>query len=159
MRSVLSPSVTGVLQVIKLNEHRVARGFAGMWTEQNKLIHISSNEVPFAVSNGAGLGIEIVDGLSSAMLDMDVVYDHYEPTNLSFFDHLFGFFSGIRQRGLQTTEEVLRDGSFITAVGELELVDGATLRMQSSNYGPMLLTAATRNTILKRFEDAKSSML
>ena len=45
---------------------------------------------------------------------MDVVYDNYEPTSLSFFDHIFGFFSGVRQRGLQTTEEILRDGSFIT---------------------------------------------
>lgn len=76
MRSVLSPSVTGVLQVIKLNEHRVARGFAGMWTEQNKLIHVSTNEVPFIVSNG-GNGVEIIDGLSAKLLDMDVVYDHY----------------------------------------------------------------------------------
>lgn len=46
--------------------------------------------------------------------DLDVIHDSYEPSSLSFFDHVFGFFSGIRQRGLQTTEEILRDGSFIT---------------------------------------------
>lgn len=114
MHSVLSPSVTGVLQMIKLQEHRIARGFAGMWTEHTKLIHVSTNEVPFVVSNGGGIGVEIIDGLSAQLLDMDVVYDHYEPASLSFFDHIFGFFSGVRQRGLQTTEEVLRDGSFIT---------------------------------------------
>lgn len=84
-----------------------------MWTEQNKIIHVSTNEVPFIVSNG-GIGVEIIDGLSAKLLDMDVVYDHYEPASLSFFDHVFGFFSGVRQRGLQTTEEILRDGSFIT---------------------------------------------
>ncbi|KAI8123418.1 Mitochondrial ubiquitin ligase activator of nfkb 1-A [Lucilia cuprina] len=120
MRSVMSPSVTGVLQVIKLSEHRVARGFAGFWSEQRKLIHVSSNEMPFELTNN-GSGVEVVDALSAAVLDMDVVYDNYEPSSLSFFDHVFGFFSGIRQKGLQTTEEVLRDGSFITAVGELEL--------------------------------------
>lgn len=59
---------------------------------------------------------------------------------------------------MQTTEEVLRDGSFITAVGELEL-DGGQLRLQPSAAGPMMLTTATKNTILRRLEDAKSSSM
>ncbi|XP_029734744.1 mitochondrial E3 ubiquitin protein ligase 1 [Aedes albopictus] len=157
LKCVMSPSVTGVLQIMKLNEHRVARGFAGFWAEQRKLIHISCNEVPFKLTNGK-LGVEIVDGLSAEILDMDTVYDNYEPSSLSFFDHIFGFFSGVRQKGMQTTEEVLRDGSFITAVGEIEL-DGNTLRLQPSSVAPMFLTTATRNTLLKKFEEAKSSML
>ncbi|KAG4078824.1 hypothetical protein HA402_015414 [Bradysia odoriphaga] len=157
IQSVMSPSVTGVLQVIKLSEHRIARGFAGFWTEQRKLIHVSSNEVPFTINNG-NVGVEIIDGLGSEILDLDVVYDNYEPSSLSFFDHIFGFFSGVRQRGLQTTEEVLRDGSFITAVGEIDL-DGNSLRLQSSKMGPMLLTTATKNTLVRKFEEAKSSML
>uniref|UniRef100_A0A1B0A2J7 RING-type E3 ubiquitin transferase n=1 Tax=Glossina pallidipes TaxID=7398 RepID=A0A1B0A2J7_GLOPL len=157
MRSVMSPSVTGVLQVIKLSEHRIARGFAGFWTEQRKLIHVSSNEMPFELrSNEAG--VEIIDALSAAVLDLDIVYDNYEPSSLSFFDHVFGFFSGVRQKGLQTTEEVLRDGSFITAVGELEM-DGKVLRLQPSPLGPLFLTTATKSTLIKKFEEAKSSML
>ncbi|XP_058462180.1 mitochondrial E3 ubiquitin protein ligase 1 [Malaya genurostris] len=157
LKSVMSPSVTGVLQIMKLNEHRVARGFAGFWAEQRKLIHISCNEVPFSLNNGK-LGVEIVDGLSAEILDMDTVYDNYEPSSLSFFDHMFGFFSGVRQKGMQTTEEVLRDGSFITAVGEIEL-DGNSIRLQPSSVAPMFLTTATKNTLLKKFEEAKSSML
>lgn len=153
--SVMAPTVTGVLQVMKLSEHRVARGFAGFWAEQRKLIHESFNEVPFKITNGK-YGVEVLDGLSSEILDMDIVYDNYEPTSLSFFDHLFGFFSGVRQRGMQTTEELLRDGSYITAIGELEL-DGDNLRLQSSSNGPMFLTTATKNVLLKKFEEAKTS--
>lgn len=89
---------------------------------------------------------------------MDVVYDNYEPSSLSIFDHIFGFFSGVRQKGMQTTEEVLREGTFITAIGEIEL-DGNTLRMQSSSVGPLFLTTATKNSLIKRFQDAKSSMV
>lgn len=44
------------------------------------------------------------------------------------------------------------------AVGELEL-EGSALRLQSSPNGPMILTTATKNTILRKFEEAKSSML
>lgn len=156
IRSVMSPSVTGVVQVIKLSEHRVARGFAGFWTEQRRIIHVSSNEMPFQLKNG-DYGVEIADGLSAEILDMDVVYDNYEPSSLSFFDHIFGFFSGVRQKGLQTTEEVLRDGSFITAVGEVEL-DGKTIRMQPSSTAPLFLTTSTKSTLIKKFEEAKSSM-
>uniref|UniRef100_A0A1Q3FAG0 RING-type E3 ubiquitin transferase n=1 Tax=Culex tarsalis TaxID=7177 RepID=A0A1Q3FAG0_CULTA len=157
LNAVMSPSVTGVLQIMKLNEHRVARGFAGFWAEQRKLIHISCNEVPFKLASGK-LGVEVVDGLSAEILDMDTVYDNYEPSSLSLFDHIFGFFSGVRQKGMQTTEEVLRDGSFITAVGELEL-DGDSVRLQPSTVAPMFLTTATKNTLMKKFEEAKSSML
>lgn len=89
---------------------------------------------------------------------MDVVHDSYEPSALSFFDHVFGFFSGVRQRGFQTTEEILRDGSFITAVGELG-VDGDNLRLQASDVGPMFLTTATKSSLLRRFEEAKTGML
>ncbi|XP_067647662.1 mitochondrial E3 ubiquitin protein ligase 1 [Eurosta solidaginis] len=157
LRSVMSPSVTGVLQVIKLSEHCVQRGIAGFWQEQRKLVHVSSNEMPFELRNNDS-GVEIVDALSAAVLDLDVVYDNYEPSSLSFFDHMFGFFSGVRQKGIQTTEEVLRDGSFITAIGELEL-DGNKLRLQPSPVGPLFLTTATKSTLIKKFEEAKSSML
>lgn len=102
--------------------------------------------------------IEIVLLIIHTDLDLDVIHDSYEPSSLSFFDHVFGFFSGVRQRGLQTTEEILRDGSFITAIGELE-VDGETVRLQPTEYGPMFLTTATKGTLIRKFEEAKTSML
>lgn len=91
-------------------------------------------------------------------MDLDIVYDHYEPSSLSFFDHIFGFFSGVRQRGLQTTEEMLREGSYLTAIGELEL-EGNTLRIQKSSVGPMFLTTTTKKTLIEHFKEAKSSSL
>lgn len=89
---------------------------------------------------------------------MDIIHDSYEPTSLSFFDHVFGFFSGVRQRGMQSTEEILRDGSFISAVGELQL-DDDTMRLQPTDFGPMFLTTATKTTLIRKFEEAKTSML
>lgn len=68
---------------------------------------------------------------------MDMIYDNYEPSKLSVMDHLVGFFTGVRQKGLQTTEEILRDGSFITAIGELES-DGVNIRLQPTTAGDQL---------------------
>lgn len=155
--SAYGPSITGAIQVLKLSEHRVARGFAGFWTEQRKLIHQSINEIPFSLNNGP-YKVEVDNALSADILDLDVVYDHYEPSSLSFFDHIFGFFSGIRQRGIQTTEEMLREGSYITAIGELEL-EGNTLRIQQSSVGPMFLTTATKKVLIEKFKEATSSSL
>lgn len=135
--------------------------------------------MPFQITN-KDIGIEIIDPLSAEILgtfyyfvnfkpnktktptlfrlDLDIIHDSYEPSSLSLFDHVFGFFSGIRQRGLQTTEEILRDGSFITAVGEIEL-DGNNLKLQESAIGPMFLTTATKGSLIRRFEQAKNGML
>lgn len=52
------------------SEHRITRGLAGFWTEQRKLIHTSSNEVPFKIVNG-DVGVEIIDALSSEILGME----------------------------------------------------------------------------------------
>lgn len=71
---------------------------------------------------------------------------------------MFGFFSGVRSRGFQTTEEILRDGSFITAVGELEISDNS-LKLHPSSSGPMFLTTATKTVLMRKFEEVKTSML
>lgn len=69
IRAAHSPSVTGVLQVINLSEHRAARGLFGMWVEQTKLIHTSANEVPFGITNDCDdVTVEVIDALSAAML-------------------------------------------------------------------------------------------
>lgn len=130
----------------------------GFWQEEKQIIHASSNEVPFRIVNGKH-GVEIVNGLSAELLDMDTVYENYEPSSLSLFDHVFGLFSGVRQKGLQTTEQLLRDGSFITAVGELEVENGGLRLQPPTNGAPMFLTTATKNTLLNRLEQAKSSTL
>lgn len=89
---------------------------------------------------------------------MDMVYDNYERANLSLIDHIVGFFTGIRQKGIQTTEEILRDGNFVTAIGELEL-DGKTLRLQRSPLGPLYLTTSSKATLIKKLEEDKYGLI
>lgn len=155
MSSVMSPSVSAVIQVMKLEEHRVSKGMAGFWMEDTKMLRTAANDIPFCIKS-PDASVEILDALSAKILDLDVVYDNYEPAQLSLFDYIFGFISGVTQRGYQTTEEVLREGSFITAIGEIESTDTG-LKLQPSKIGPMFLTTATKGTLLRRFEQAKAS--
>ncbi|KAH8349757.1 hypothetical protein KR084_005645 [Drosophila pseudotakahashii] len=149
----LVPSVSGVLQIVKLHQ----LGIIGVWKDNHKILHESASEMPFELRNQQH-SVQIVNALRAVVLDVDTVYDNFEPHSLSLFDYICGFFSGVRQKGLQTTEEVLREGSFLTAIGELQL-DGDTLRMQPSQKGPLLLTTATKSTLVKRLEDANISII
>ncbi|XP_017058062.1 mitochondrial E3 ubiquitin protein ligase 1-like isoform X2 [Drosophila ficusphila] len=97
-------------------------------------------------------GVEIGNTIGAVVLNVDLVYDDFNHSSSSVFDHVCGFFSGVRQRRLQTAEEVLREGSFLTAFGELKL-DGDTLRLQSSQKGPLLITTASKRTLFKRLEN------
>ncbi|XP_052847313.1 mitochondrial E3 ubiquitin protein ligase 1-like isoform X2 [Drosophila gunungcola] len=146
------PSANGFHQIVKLHEHRIIRGITGLWRKNHILLHESAKNMPFELRNQQN-GVQIVDALGTSFWDVDMVYDNFERSSLSIFDRICGFFSGVPQRGFQTTEELLRDGGFLTAIGELKL-DGNTLRMQPSQKGPLLLTTASKFTIVKRLEKA-----
>lgn len=88
--------------------------------------------------------------------DMDVISDKFEPMSPGVIDHVWGFFSGVRQRGLQTLEEMLRDGSYITAIGELSQSQSGALKIQPPRDGlPLYLTTATKSSLLKRLASSR----
>lgn len=94
-----------------------------------------------------------------SLIDLDVIADKFEPCVPSLMDHVWGFFSGVRQRGLQNTEEMLRTGSLITGIGELTCsMSGRTLRLQpTSNGGPFYLTSIPITSLVRRLDDRKHS--
>lgn len=94
--------------------------------------------------------------LTSNSSDLDVIADKFEPLSPGVIDHVWGFFSGVRQRGLQTMEEMLREGSYITAVGELSRSKGGVLKIQPPRDGlPLFLTMATKSSLLKKLANSK----
>lgn len=71
---------------------------------------------------------------------MDVIADNFQPTVPSVMDHVWGFFSGVRQRGVQTTERMLRKGAVITGIGELAYTNGSIRLQPPTNGGAFYLT-------------------
>lgn len=148
-------SITGVVQRLTIKEHVIARTSAGFWSDQTRTIHEVCNSTPFVLCNGK-YSIEVVDALAAELLDMDVISDKFEPMSPGVIDHVWGFFSGVRQRGLQTMEEMLRDGSYITAVGELSRSKSGYLKIQPPKDGlPLYLTTATKSSLLKRLASSR----
>ncbi|XP_011875936.1 PREDICTED: mitochondrial ubiquitin ligase activator of NFKB 1 [Vollenhovia emeryi] len=118
LQSVNKKDVTGVIQKLSVREHVVARTSAGYWSDQERTIHQVCNSVPFVLRN-RWYSVEIIDPLSADILDLEVISDNFQPSVPTIIDHIWGFFTGVRQRGIQSTEKMLREDSVVTAIGEL----------------------------------------
>lgn len=90
---------------------------------------------------------------------MDVISDHFQPTIPSVMDHVWGFFAGVRQRGVQTTEKMLRKGTVITGIGELVATpNNPAIRLQPPSDGtPFYLTNMQITSLVRQLNDRKKS--
>ncbi|XP_076755023.1 mitochondrial E3 ubiquitin protein ligase 1 [Xylocopa sonorina] len=155
LTSINNKKLTGVVQKLKIKEHVIARTTAGFWSDQERTVHKVYNTIPFAL-HGQGYSVEILEPLSADILDLDMVSNTFEPTVPSFADHLWGFFTGVRQRGLQSTEELLREGAVITGIGELSRAKTKVLTLQPPLNGtPFYLTSMSIGSLFRKLDDRK----
>ncbi|XP_046482868.1 mitochondrial E3 ubiquitin protein ligase 1 [Neodiprion pinetum] len=157
--SVKNKDLAGVVQKLSVKEHVVARTTTGFWSDQERTIQEVYNNVPFVLRHGT-YNVEVVDALAAEILDMDTISDHFEPSVPTFTDHLWGFFTGVRQRGLQSTEEMLRDGAIITGIGELSktVARSGGIRLQPPLNGtPYYLTSMSVTSLLRKLDDRKKT--
>ncbi|XP_067009107.1 mitochondrial E3 ubiquitin protein ligase 1 [Anabrus simplex] len=157
LRSINSPIITGVVQRLSVKEHVVTRSTAGFWSDQERTIQEVYNCVPFVLC-ARNTDVEILDPLTADVLDLETIADKFEPTNSSLIDHIWGFFTGVRQRGLQSTEEILREGVLITGIGELGIsnTSGAAIRLQPPSSGaPFYITVLPIPSLVRRLEQQK----
>ncbi|CAG9764087.1 unnamed protein product [Ceutorhynchus assimilis] len=150
-----SPNVSGVIQSLQIKEHVVQRSAAGFWADSEWTIQDVCNVTPFGLES-KGIVVEVADPLVSEYLDMDVISDTFRPTVPSMMDHIWGFFTGFRQRGVQSTEKMLRCGTVVTGIGELIYERDGTLKLQPpTTGGSYYLTTLPVDTLLKKIKISK----
>ncbi|XP_020710349.2 mitochondrial E3 ubiquitin protein ligase 1 [Athalia rosae] len=157
LHSVNNKVLTGVVQKLSVKEHVVARTTTGFWSDQERTIQEAYNSVPFVLQRGH-YKVEVVDALAAEILDLDTISDYFEPSTPTFTDHLWGFFTGVRQRGLQSTEEMLRDGAIITGIGELSktVAGSSNIKLQPPLDGaPFYLTSMSITSLLRKLDDRR----
>ncbi|OAD58321.1 Mitochondrial ubiquitin ligase activator of nfkb 1 [Eufriesea mexicana] len=155
LNSINDKKITGVIQKLKIKEHVVARTTAGFWSNREYTVHKVFNTVPFSLQQG-NYSVEILEPLSADILHLDVVSNNFKPTESSFVDHLWSFFTGVRQRGLQSTEEILREGTVITGIGELARTKSKTLTLQPPLDGtPFYLTSLSISSLIHKLDERK----
>lgn len=150
------PNVEGVIQLLRIKEHVIQRSTTGFWNDSERIIQEVHNIMPFALDH-RGIEVEVIDPLAAEILDMDVISDVFNPTVPTVMDHIWGFFSGIRQRGVQSTEKMLRKDTMMTGIGELTYnKESNTLRLQPpSNGTPFYLTNMQVTSLVKKLEGSR----
>jgi len=148
----------GVVRTYELIEHKTSLSRAGFWFDSKRVIHEYKNDVPFCLvapaleqklaglpQTGSGSlrqsllspsSVEVSGWSSASRIHMDVVRDEFKETSGGIGDHIVGFFQGDRQKGIQTTECMLINGTTLTAVGELAVSnDDGKVRIQPPSNG------------------------
>ncbi|ENN73297.1 hypothetical protein D910_08984 [Dendroctonus ponderosae] len=150
-----NPNVSGVIQSLKIKEHVVQRSTSGFWSDSERTIQEVHNVIPFGLES-KGVVVEVVDPLVAEYLDMDTISDTFHPTVPSMMDHIWGFFSGYRQRGIQSTEKMLREGTVMTGIGQLVFEQDGSFKLQPPTNGePFYLTTMPVSSLLKKLEISK----
>lgn len=152
--SVNNHSITGAIQKLSMKEHVVARGSAGFWADQKRVIQEVYNSVPF-VLRVSQTNVEVLDALTADILDLETIADHFQCSNPSVFDHIWGYFAGVRQRGVQVTEDMLREGTFMTGIGELVSENNEHgLKLQPPSDGsPFYLTVLPVSSLIRKLDE------
>ncbi|XP_028850430.1 mitochondrial ubiquitin ligase activator of NFKB 1-like [Denticeps clupeoides] len=115
----------GVMERLTLREKTMVwNRTTHLWNDCEKIIHQRTNTVPFDLAShddGVATTVRVVRPLDAAELDLETTYEKFHPAVRSLTNAIGHFLSGERPRGVQETEEMLRVGDSVTAVGELVL--------------------------------------
>ncbi|KAF4520061.1 hypothetical protein B566_EDAN007917 [Ephemera danica] len=118
LHSVTDKNVKGVIQKLTLKEYITARNASGFWQDTDRVVSSTINAVPFGLRVGRSL-VQIEDPMSSKLLTLRTIRTEFTQKTPSFTDYIWSFLIGTRQRGVQTTEEMLLCGTKLTGLGTL----------------------------------------
>lgn len=93
--------------------------------------------MPFALGShdeSVAAAVRIVRPLDASELDLETTYENFHPSVQSLSSVIGHFISGERPKGIHETEEMLRVGDSVTAVGELVL-DNSLIKLQPPKRG------------------------
>lgn len=118
-----------------------------------KIIHQRTNTVPFALGShdeAIADAVRIIRPLDAAELNLETTYENFHPSVQSLSSVIGHFISGERPKGIHETEEMLRVGESVTAVGELVL-DNSLIKLQPPKQGfQFFLTRLDRDSLLRK---------
>jgi len=162
----------GVVKAFTNVDHETERR-NGFWYDK-EVIQNTTRDVPIkivlgkeaALQNAKGSllflksatpGVEVLDldkldnNLSE---EMNIVYDHFEPSSAGFGKSIFGSARGDVSKGIQETEKMLLVGTKVTAVGRLMMRKAGIIKlMQPANQFEFILTKKSYEDVVRGYEE------
>jgi E3 ubiquitin-protein ligase MUL1 len=148
-------NVKGVIRQFSIVEHKRTLSRSGFWYDSQRTIQTYAKHVPFTL----GRGLEVLDYTEATEIDLEVTYDKFDSAVSGLSDHLWGFLTGDRQRGVQTTEQMLVNDTSLTAVGEPVLCKDGKLKIQAPTNGDdYYLITDTSKSLIKRLQGGSNAL-
>ena len=153
----------GVIQRIVTKLVFDARIETNVWVEQKKIVKNVQQEVPWGLTSKSmknGTVVRVIDGLSADRLDMQTVRDQFIPEPFSLSSWCVGWIVGRKLKGTQEVEELLLDGTVLTAVGELVVTKDGSFQLRSpadtKQSLPFILSNLPYISLMNGYEARKS---
>lgn len=128
LNSMYDKNAFGPIRKLEIKEHGTAWR-SNYSTDTTRMIVNDLNNVPFSIvkngESGARQIIKIEQPLNAEYLleALDTTYSHFEPTKQSTFSKILTELTMSESvRGIETTERVLREGTQLTAFGQIEKI-------------------------------------
>ena len=145
----------GVIQRIVTKEVSVVRNGTSFWSvaitsysninrannciylcrvDEKRIVKNVQQEVPWGLTSESmknGTVVHVIDGLSADRLDMPTIRDQFIPAPFSLSSWCEGWIAGKQLKGTQEVEELLLDGTVLTAVGELVVSKDGSFQLRS----------------------------
>ncbi|KAL1462005.1 hypothetical protein WDU94_013860 [Cyamophila willieti] len=154
LTSLYDNSITGVVQKLSITEHVASRGRYGFWSEHSRVLHERNNSSPFCLINEK-FKILVQDASYANQIDMHVTYDKFEESSPSVMDLLLIIASGSRQRGIQTTEEMLKAGTVVSIIGDIIVAKDNSYTIAPPKDKPFYIITGSIQTLLSHLESNK----
>jgi len=157
--------VTGVIQSVVFMEHKRNLSRTGFWFDSERVIHQFTNDAPFCLTNPQESvftlvrpHIEVADWNEASRIDLDTVYDQFEPAVTGLSSHLWGWVTGDMQKGVQKTEMMLTKGTTLTGVGELAVNQYGVKLQPPSDGRSYYLVKNSVKSLIKELEGGKNAL-
>ncbi|TRY69715.1 hypothetical protein DNTS_035401 [Danionella cerebrum] len=122
LRSQFQDTSFGVIQKLVLREHKLVwNGLARSWTDSERVLHQRVNVVPFNLLGLNQAFVRVLCPLEATGPNMEIIHEKFHQATYGFTDLIGQYLSGEKPKGQLETEEMLKVGASLTAVGELIL--------------------------------------
>ncbi|KAK1790949.1 hypothetical protein P4O66_014789 [Electrophorus voltai] len=126
----------GVIQKLVLREHKLVwNSLARTWTDRDRVLHKRVSAVPFNLVGEDRASLRVLCPLEATGPEMETVHEKFHQASYGFTDLLGQYLSGEKPKGQLETEEMLKVGVSVTAVGELILDTDRLLKLRPPTDG------------------------
>lgn len=144
--------IYGVIQTLICREHKTEWSTSTrLWYDKTRSITDHTKTVPFAITSDFG-SVDVEDPLQASLLELELVYDKFEPTESSISENILSWASGEKTKGFQRIELMLPEGVCLTGIGELCLKDNRVLIKPPSAGQEYILTTSSPSAIIREFQ-------